>query len=344
MAGKDGAQPKKKKKHRVRRAVLFVLLLAVLGIAGWIGVTGLRAEYRVTYDGYTASRGSISNSLTYTGSMQLVHNKTFNASSAGKVREVYVAVGDRVSEGDRLVRLSTGETLTAEFDGTVNKVEVKKGDEVNGGAALVQVADFDNMRVSFRVGEGDISDVSVGQRCRVTVPSISATFEAAVTTIDYASYSGNNVAYYTATVDVDTSAVTNIYPGMQATVVLPQEEANDVVVLKMDAVSTARDNSAFVYKEQEDGTMLAVPVTVGVSNGSYVEIREGVAEGETVYAVAKKEDAQSMWAALMNAGFGSQQVNRPGRNNGNFGGGNNSFGGGGNNGGGNWNRGTGRDN
>ena len=34
--------------------------------------------------------------------------------------------------------------------------------------------------------------------------------------IDYASYSGNSVAYYTAVVNVDTSSTADIYPGMQA--------------------------------------------------------------------------------------------------------------------------------
>ncbi len=268
-------------------------------------------SYLGSYDGYTASRGTISNALSYTGSLQLVNSQTCAASSACKVREVYVAVGDLVKEGDRLVRLSSGETLKADFDGRVNKVDVEKGDEVKAGDPLVQVADFGRMRVSFRIGEGDINEVSLGQACRVTVSSVGATFQSSVATIDYASYSGNNVAYYTATVDLDTSGSDRVYPGMQATVTLPKEEAENVVILRMDAVSTARDNTAFVYKQQADGTMAEVPVAVGVSNGNYVEIREGVAEGETIYAVAKKKDTVSGLAALFQNSFGSQRVNQP---------------------------------
>ena len=95
---------------------------------------------------------------------------------------------------------------------------------------------------------------------------------------------------------------------MQATVTIPKEEVTDVVILKMDAVSTAIDNSAYVYVQTEDGTMTEQPITVGVSNGNYVEIKEGLTEGETVYVVAKTEESDGgLFAGL----FGTQQVNMP---------------------------------
>ena len=316
----------KKRRKIIRRLITLVLVLGILGLGGFIAVRKLQADYRITYDPYTASIGSIANSLSYSGSMQLINNTTYTASSECKVREVYVSAGDKVKEGDKLVRLSDGTTVTADFDGKVNKVEVEKGDEVRGNTNLVQVVDFDHMRVSFRVGESDIRQVSPGVSVRVTVSSVGAAFDAQVSTIDYSSYSGNNVAYYTATVDVDTSSLDYIYPGMQATVTIPQEEAKDVVILKMDAVSTAADNTAFVYKQQEDGTMAEVPVAVGVSNGNYVEIKAGVSDGETVYVVRKQEE--NTVAGILSGIFGSQQVNRPSGNfpgrNGNFPGGENN--------------------
>ena len=63
-----------------------------------------------------------------------------------------------------------------------------------------------------------------------------------------------------------------------------------MTVLKMDALSTARNNTAYVYKENENGEMEEVTVTVGVSNGNYVEIKDGVTAGETVYKIAEKEE------------------------------------------------------
>lgn len=305
---------KRKKRKTVKRLAWALVILLVLGVTGWSVYSRLRADYKITYEPYTASTGSISNSLSFSGSMQLINSASYTASEAGKVREIYVAEGDSVKEGDRLIRLSNGETFKAEFDGTVSSLDVEKGAEVKAGDALLTVADFDHMRVTVRVGESNIAQVSAGQRCRVTVSSAGASFDSQIGRIDYAAYTGNNVAYYTTTVDVDTSETENIWPGMQATVTVPLEEAENVTVLKMEALSTERDNTAFVYKENADGEMEAVPVTVGVSNGNYVEIRSGVASGETVYRIAEKADEPTGLAALLSGMFTNTQVNRNTRN------------------------------
>ena len=290
------------------------MILLVVGVAVWSVYSRLKAEYKITYDPYTATTGSISNSLSFTGSMQLINSASYTAASESKVKEIYVAEGDKVREGDKLIRLSGGETIKAEFDGTVSAIDVEKGDEVKAEASLITVADFDHMTVSVRVGESNIGQVSEGQSCRVTVSSAGATFESVIDKIDHVSYSGNNVAYYTTTVNVDTSETENIWPGMQATVIVPLQEAQNVTVLKMEGLSTARDNTAYVYKEDENGEIKEVPVTVGVSNGNYVEIKEGIQSGETVYKIAEKEEEATGLAALFSGLFTNRQVNRSNRN------------------------------
>ena len=313
-AAADKPEIKKKKKGRkkkiLKRIIWTVILLLVLGVALWSVYSKLQAEYRITYDSYTATTGSISNSLSFTGSMQLINSASYTASSDAKVREIYVSEGDKVTKGTRLMRLSSGETIEAEFDGTVSAVNVEKGDEVKAGDSLLTVADFDHMKVSVRVGESNIGQVYAGQSCRVTVSSAGATFDSVIDKIDYVAYTGNNVAYYTSTVNVDTSGTENIWPGMQATVTVPLEEAKDVTVLKMDALSTARNNTAFVYKENEAGEMEQVTVSVGVSNGNYVEIKDGVTAGETVYKIAEKEEEATGLAALFSGMFSNTRVNR----------------------------------
>jgi len=310
----EGKKKKSRKKKIIKRLIWLVIILLVLGVALWSVISKLQSEYRITYDPYTATTGSISNSLSFTGSMQLINSANYTSSEDTKVREIYVAEGDKVSEGDKLMRLYGGETIEAEFDGTVSSIDVAKGDEVKSGDSLLTVADFDHMKVSVRIGESNIGQVAKGQSCRVAVSSAGATFDAVIDKIDYVSYTGNNVAYYTGTVNVDTSTADNIWPGMQATVTVPLEEAQNVTVLKMDALSTARNNTAYVYKENENGEMEEVTVTVGVSNGNYVEIKDGVTAGETVYKIAEKEEEATGLAALFSGIFTNRQVNRPNRN------------------------------
>ena len=311
---KEPEVKKKKKRGRKRkilkRLILLFVFLAIIGVVGWSVYSRMMAEYRITYNPYTASTGSISNSLSFTGSMQLIDSATYTAASDCKVREIYVSVGDKVREGDKLIRLSDGTTVEAEFTGSVSTIDVSKGNEVKAGDNLITVADFDHMEVSVRVGESNISQVYVGQSCRVAISSADLTFDSVIDSIDYVAYTGNNVAYYTTKVKLDTADAKNVWPGMQATVTVPLEEAENVTVLKMEALSTARDNTAFVYKEKADGEMEEVPVTVGVSNGNYVEIKSGVTAGETVYKIAEKEEQATGLAALFSGAFTNRQVNR----------------------------------
>ena len=243
----------------------------------WLGM--LKQEYTVTYDAYTASIGSISNALSFSGNLGLVNSADYTASASTTVRAVYVAVGDNVQKGDKLLRLANGTTISAEFDGRVNTLSVEEGDEVKSGDALIQVADFTHMQVIFRIDEYDIADVSIGQACTVTATATERSFDSKIASIDYIS-SGGSVAYYSAVAYVDVGE--GIYPGMQVTLSIPQEEARDVVVLKMDALSFDETNSAYVWMYGDTGELERVDVEVGVSNGNYVEIVSGLSEGDEV--------------------------------------------------------------
>lgn len=305
MAGKA----KTRRRRVLRRILIAVFALALLAGALWMAYSSLKAEYTVTYDTYTAARGSISNALSFSGNLSLVNSATYAAASSGTVKTAYVAAGDEVAEGDRLLRLNNGETIAADFAGRVNRLNVAEGDEVSQGQELVQIADFSRMQISFRVDEYDISDVHVGDACTVTVTALEKSFDAVVDAIDYISSSGGNVAYYTATayVDVDDARV---LPGMQVTVSITQQETTDAVILKVDALSFDAANQAFVYMKNEAGDLEQVYVTTGVSNGNYIEIVDGLDEGDEVYAEAETQ-AVSGAASLLSSLFGGQQFNQP---------------------------------
>lgn len=296
---------KKKKRRKGLRTVLRVLLLLLLMAALLIGGLFIYRKSdtgkNVTYQPYTASQGTISNALSFSGSLQLIESATYAADASSEVRTVYVAAGDNVTAGQKLLRLSNGQTIEAEFDGRVNQLLVSAGDEVMQGDSLIQVADFSRMKVSIRVDEYDISDVHVGQLARVTVTATEQTVETTIDSINYISASSGSVAYYTATAYVDVPE--GVYPGMQATISIPQSEAQDVVVLKLEAISFDQTNQAYVLMQKADGTMQQVYITTGVSNGNYVEIASGLQSGDVVYVETEvKEESSSMFGSLFNLG------------------------------------------
>ena len=298
------AQKTKKNTWLKKLLVILLLLALVVGYVCFFVLPKLKADATVTYDGYTASRGTISNSMDFSGSISVVNYETLSAEGNGTVRQIYVSEEQAVKEGDKLIRLSTGETLKANFDGHVNQLSVENGDSVSMGQGLVQIVDFANMQVTFRVNEYDIANIRVGQECRVTVTALNATFDSAISHINRIPAGSQGTAYYTVTADFVVTE--NVLPGMQVTVVIPQEEAVNAVLLNKNALSFDQRNSAYVFKKDENGEMVSHPVEIGVDNDNYVEVLSGVNEGETVYAV-KKNDSMNNWAAMFsNMPMGNQ--------------------------------------
>lgn len=309
-ANKNRTLSKKRKRKRFARIVLrtflILLLIAALAIGGLFIYQKMNPVVAVTYQSYTVTQGSISNALSFSGSLQLINSATYTADEASTVKSVYVAEGDNVKSGSKLIRLANGQTIEAEFDGRVNQLLTTEGSKVDASESLVQVADFTRMKVSIRVDEYDISDVKVGQTARVTVTATEQTLETTIASINYISASSGSVAYYTATAYLDVPD--GVYPGMQATISIPQSEALNAVVLKLDAISFDETNQAYVLMQDSDGNMTRTYITTGVSNGNYVEIVSGLQSGDVVYAEsAVKQESGNLFSNLFN--FGGSQRN-----------------------------------
>ena len=297
----------KKKKRRWLRRLIWLMILAIAAAGAYfIGLPMLKASVTVTYDTYTATTGSISNALSFSGSFALKNSETLYPDTAATVRTVYVQAGDDVVEGDRIARLSNGDTVKAGISGRVNLMNVKEGDSVDMNTQLAQIVDFNTLSISIRVDEYDISDVYVGQACTVTSTSQEKSFDTVIKSINYVSSASGNVAYYTATADVEVSE--GILPGMQASISIPQETVENVVILKMDALSFDKTNQAYVWMKDENDALKQVNVEVGVDNGNYVEIKSGLKDGDTVYVEAEETETESGLTALL-SGLGGNRFN-----------------------------------
>lgn len=293
---------KAKRKRRLLKPVLLLLIVAALGAGVWFfALPSLRAAATTTYNSYTASVGTISNSMSFSGSISVTNYETLSASGDATVRQIYVAEEQPVSEGDKLVRLSNGETLKANFDGQVNEISVRVGDSVSSNSGVIQIVDFENMSVSIRVDEYAIAQLAVGQACRVTVTALNVTFDSTITHINRIPSNSGATAYYTVTAEF--KATDNVLPGMQVTVVIPEEEAENAVILSKSALSFGQNNSAYVLKQNESGAMEQTAVEIGVDNDNYVEIKSGLSAGETVYAVAKSSSDSSGGLASLFSGL-----------------------------------------
>jgi multidrug efflux pump subunit AcrA (membrane-fusion protein) len=292
---------KLKRKRRARwlkKLIAWVIFLAMLTGAFYLFVLpDLSASATTTYDSYTATRGTISNSMSFSGSISVVNDETMSSDAAATVRKIYVTEGESVVIGQKLMRLSDGELFKANFDGEVNEIAVEEGDEISANTSLIQIVDFSNLKVSMRVDEYSVTDLSVGDACTVTVTALDTSFDSTITHINRISSGGNSTAYYTVTAEF--TGTENVLPGMQVTVTITQEEANSVVILNKDALSFGAGNAAYVLMKNDADEMEQVSVEVGVDNDNYVEIKSGLDEGDTVYVVVENTASSSSGLASL---------------------------------------------
>ncbi len=297
---------KRRKRKGIIKKMIWILVFVLIVVCVLLYVRkALQTEYTVTYQQYNVTTGTISNSLSFSGTLATVNSQTCTSNSSGTVKQIYVSPGDQVQIGDKLMRLSTGQIVKAEIDGEINEIKVSEGDEVSAGTTLCDVVDFTHLKTSIRVDEYDINSVHIGDPIRITTVATEKSFESKIASINHTSSSAGAVAYYTTTAYVDVGE--DVYPGMQVTVTLPQEEAVDVVILKEAAISFDDENRAFVYTAGESGEMEHTYITTGVSNGSYVEITSGLQAGDTVYTEAKVTTDNST-GGILSGLFGNTQI------------------------------------
>ena len=324
------AVKRKRKRKRIRKWLLWLILIALAAGAVYLFVLPrLNAAATTTYDSYTTTRGSIANALSFSGSIDVVNDETLAAEGAATVRKVYVKEGEAVTASQRLIRLSNGDILKAGFDGEINEITVEEGDEVSANDSLIEIVDFNNLEVSIRVDEYSMASVSVGQACEVTVTALEQTFDSEISHINRIPTGGGSTAYYTVTAHFLGSE--DVLPGMQVTVVIPEEKADDVVVLRSDALSFGPANNAYVLVQNDMGEMEPVYVNIGVDNDNYVEITAGLDEGETVYKVVETAEERTGLASLFSSMPRTNPTSNVPARGGEFGGGNFSnrnFGGG----------------
>ena len=132
--------------------------------------------------------------------------------------------------------------------------------------------------------ELDVLSLSLGQEAELYLDALPASgFTATVTKIDPEGENSGGNTKFSVTLALDRQA--QLYPGMNGTVCFPRSGGEPVPTIALAAVVEQGDK-AFVYTACDWETKaLSAPVAVetGLSDGTDVEIRSGLAPGDTYY-------------------------------------------------------------
>lgn len=170
------------------------------------------------------------------------------------------------------------EGVVAEFNGIVTEVSAVEGATVTEGMSLLTLANSDKVKVDIAVTKYDLEKLAVGQKATVTVSGHD--YEGEIVKIDRMATTNNSgTAVVGAEVHIN-NPDEYIYLGIEAKVEIHTQSASQILVLPVECVNADKEGD-FVYAV-ENGIVVKKNVTTGISSDTYIEIKEGLAEGEQV--------------------------------------------------------------
>ncbi len=175
---------------------------------------------------------------------------------------------------------------------------------------IMRIADLSKKKIMAKVDETDIGSVKVGQSATFTVDAYTdKTFTARVTKISQtdtantwdtstssssaSASSSAAVIYYYVTLEVD-DPENLLLPAMTARVEINTADKPDALVVPISTLKTDA-NGSYVIVRNPDGSQENRYVQAGIYSDDYVEILDGLSEGEEVVSTytAKKSSSSS---------------------------------------------------
>lgn len=204
---------------------------------------------------------------------------------ASQAQDVWEDAREKLDEFDSYI---VNREICADTSGIVTEVLKEEGDSISGEDILLTLSDYGNTTIVLTMDETDMENVAVGTKVNITLDAYEdQVFTGSVTEIGDASMnSDTNTTTYEVTVTFDEGSA-GFYEGMTAEVTFLNEESEKEVLCVPKRAVTQREGKSYVLVKEEDGSMQEREVTTGISDGVFVEITQGIEEGETVFLASK---------------------------------------------------------
>lgn len=172
--------------------------------------------------------------------------------------------------------------IVAPISGVVAQRMVKEGNLVQTNATLFRIVDVSRLEAVLNVPERELATMKAGLPVKMHVDAVpGAAFEGTVDRVSPVVDSGSG----TFRVVASFAGAELLRPGMFGRVEVVYDQRAGVLTVPRDALIEG-DGEAAVYAVR-DGKAVRTPVQLGYVNGSFAEVRGGIAEGDLVVTVGK---------------------------------------------------------
>lgn len=168
----------------------------------------------------------------------------------------------------------------------IGQVFVKAGATVAPGEPLLSLVDA-NLSVTLQASAANRTKLAVGQSCTVQIPGDTTTGSGTITELDatpteVGSGAGQSQVYE------GTISVSNFSgaDGSQVSINVVDQQVNNALTVPISAVKQngVGTDVVRVIDLSKGDTVIEVPVTTGLTEGSYIQITKGLRLGELVIA------------------------------------------------------------
>ncbi len=177
--------------------------------------------------------------------------------------------------------------IRSPIPGTVMDINKEEGEVVvagtinNPGSIILTVSDLEEMEMVADVNESEIPLVSIADTARITVDAFTDT-----TFIGLVYYKASMPKGATSSAAVEFEVKISIphhpgmLPGMSANCEVVTAKKDDVLRIPLQSLVT-KDKKSGVYKIEDDKTKF-IEVKTGITEGMWVEIKEGLEENDLI--------------------------------------------------------------
>lgn len=267
-----------KRKAKSKRWIVYCVIAVAIVFAA---VFVLKRPVNASYDSVNAKTGDITTYYSFSGNIETKNRQNVMAEKIMQISEIKVKEGDAVNEGDVLIKTTAGDQIKSKINGEVVNLNVEENQQVMAGTDLMDVVDYNNLDINVKVDEYDISALEKGKEATVKIGAINKEFNGVISSMSKEGQIVNGVTFFTATVDLEKDESIKI--GMSAEVKVISDMVKGVVTLPMSSIQFDDNNNPYVYKKDEKGTVVKAEITTGINDGTNVEIKSGVSDGETIY-------------------------------------------------------------
>lgn len=234
-----------------------------------------------------ATKGEVVSTCEVLGTIMADKTAQVFPETIGRVMRILVKEGSYVNKDANIIAMRN-ETVGFEYEegfikspinGNVGKIMVDVGSMVSPQAPVALIIDYYRVKIEFHVAEVNMGCITRNQKINVLVDGIDQNFTARVSEISPVIDPMTRTAEVKA---ITTNAKKLLKPGMTARIQINLGEKSNTLRIPTDALL---DSYLFVVT---DSTAERRDVGVGLIGDDYVEILDGLAEGENVIVVGQQ--------------------------------------------------------